>query len=225
MVATMNAWIDCLTYLRDGDGVSRFHLGPDEPLVVEILDVAMFKKRAPEVFDALELCDVTGGSAGSDPGARVDSHVRERDRHRQRRGRRRRIGLGLSPADPRPTEGRHAWTSPPFLFGGNSILKIFKQFDEVAGNAPQMLKDHLPMICELLASGPRSQLDQLQREMNMSEFRVHVIGKIECVTETREPTERAHPPEADPKANAVHFVHVKMAIRCPLAIHRPPHHV
>ena len=27
----MNAWIDCLTYVREGDGMSRYELGPDEP--------------------------------------------------------------------------------------------------------------------------------------------------------------------------------------------------
>lgn len=33
----MNAWIDCLTYVRNGDGMSRYVLGPEEPLIIEVL--------------------------------------------------------------------------------------------------------------------------------------------------------------------------------------------
>ena len=49
----MNAWIDCFHYVRDGDGMSRFALGPEEPLVIEVLGTREFKRRVPEVFDAL----------------------------------------------------------------------------------------------------------------------------------------------------------------------------
>lgn len=52
----MNAWIDCLTYVREGDGMSRFSLGPDEALVIEIAGTREFNHRAPEVFDALTEC-------------------------------------------------------------------------------------------------------------------------------------------------------------------------
>lgn len=52
----MNAWIDCLTYIREGDGMSRFELGPEAPLVIEVLEAREFKRRAPDVFDALVEC-------------------------------------------------------------------------------------------------------------------------------------------------------------------------
>ena len=52
----MNAWIDCLTYVRDGDGMSRFTLGPNEALVIEVLDTEAFNRQAPEVFDAFVAC-------------------------------------------------------------------------------------------------------------------------------------------------------------------------
>jgi hypothetical protein len=44
----MNAWIDCLTYVREGDGMSRFELGPDEPLVIEVLGTAEFNRGPPK---------------------------------------------------------------------------------------------------------------------------------------------------------------------------------
>ncbi len=49
----MNAWIDCLTYLDEGDGMSRFHLVPGETLNIEVSDIESFKSRLPEIFDAL----------------------------------------------------------------------------------------------------------------------------------------------------------------------------
>ena len=50
----LDAWIDCLTYARDGDGMSRFHLGPDERLEVEVAEGQAFRARLPEVAAALE---------------------------------------------------------------------------------------------------------------------------------------------------------------------------
>jgi hypothetical protein len=52
----MNAWIDCLTYLDEGDGMSRFHLAPGETLDIEISDAASFNTRAPDIFDAFVDC-------------------------------------------------------------------------------------------------------------------------------------------------------------------------
>ena len=49
----MNAWIDCLTNLDEGDGMSRFHLAPGESLNIEVADTRSFKSRLPEIFDAL----------------------------------------------------------------------------------------------------------------------------------------------------------------------------
>jgi hypothetical protein len=52
----MDAWIDCLTYLREGDGMSRFHLNQDEMLEIEVTDTKRFKQRVPEIFDVCVEC-------------------------------------------------------------------------------------------------------------------------------------------------------------------------
>lgn len=49
----MNAWIDCLTHLDEGDGLSRFHLAQGELLHIEVSDTKSFNDRLPEIFDAL----------------------------------------------------------------------------------------------------------------------------------------------------------------------------
>ena len=52
----MNAWIDCLTYLDEGDGLSCFHLGEKEILEIEVSYSASFQSRLPEIYDALVQC-------------------------------------------------------------------------------------------------------------------------------------------------------------------------
>lgn len=51
--ANMNAWIDCLSYLGEGDGLSRFHLSPGEMLTIEIRGAEDFVTRCPEQALAL----------------------------------------------------------------------------------------------------------------------------------------------------------------------------
>jgi hypothetical protein len=53
----LNAWIDCLTYLDLGDGMSRYHLADGEVLRIEMRDAADFAERMPE--QALALVSVT----------------------------------------------------------------------------------------------------------------------------------------------------------------------
>ena len=57
--ANMNAWIDCLTYLTEGDGMTRFVLSEDERLYIEITDSENFKLRLPEIFNALIDCSIS----------------------------------------------------------------------------------------------------------------------------------------------------------------------
>ena len=45
----MNAWIDCLTYLREGDGMSRFVLAEGEYLYVHLPDFVTFRQREPVI--------------------------------------------------------------------------------------------------------------------------------------------------------------------------------
>jgi hypothetical protein len=52
----MNAWIDCLTFLNEGDGMSRFHLAEGEMLHIEVSNTKSFNSRLPEIFDALVEC-------------------------------------------------------------------------------------------------------------------------------------------------------------------------
>ena len=52
----MDAWIDCLSYLNEDDGMSRFTLGKEELLHIEITHTEDFNSRFPEIFDALVEC-------------------------------------------------------------------------------------------------------------------------------------------------------------------------
>jgi hypothetical protein len=53
---TMDAWIDCMSYLRDEDGMSKFRLFPKEVLQIVILDAAVLRAKAPDVLDELTYC-------------------------------------------------------------------------------------------------------------------------------------------------------------------------
>lgn len=52
----MDAWIDCLSGLRDDDGMSAFVLGADEVLEVEVQHADALRRRAPAILDGLEDC-------------------------------------------------------------------------------------------------------------------------------------------------------------------------
>lgn len=53
--ANMNAWIDCMSYLRDPDagGMSKIVLRSDEILILEIPLANDFRRRLPEIVDTL----------------------------------------------------------------------------------------------------------------------------------------------------------------------------
>ncbi|HYD94351.1 MAG TPA: barstar family protein [Noviherbaspirillum sp.] len=52
----MDAWIDCLSGLRDDDGMTRFALGPDEVLRIELAHAGELRRAAPEILEALRAC-------------------------------------------------------------------------------------------------------------------------------------------------------------------------
>jgi hypothetical protein len=53
----MNAWIDCLTYLSDDDGMNSIpRLSQNENLVLQIPEFEVFSNRVPEVCSALLEC-------------------------------------------------------------------------------------------------------------------------------------------------------------------------
>ena len=53
---TMDAWVDCLSYLRDEDGMTRFRLKPNEVLELRIKDAARMRERAPELLEEMTYC-------------------------------------------------------------------------------------------------------------------------------------------------------------------------
>ena len=53
---TMDAWVDCLSYLRDADGMSKFRLKPNEVLEIVIKDAAAMREKAPDLLEELTFC-------------------------------------------------------------------------------------------------------------------------------------------------------------------------
>ncbi|MRX10350.1 barnase inhibitor [Pseudoduganella sp. FT25W] len=50
---TMDAWVDCLSYLRDEDGMSKFRLKPNEVLEIVIKDTAAMQ---PDILEEMTYC-------------------------------------------------------------------------------------------------------------------------------------------------------------------------
>ncbi len=53
---TMDAWVDCLSYLRDDDGMSKFRLQPNEVLEIVIKDAAAMKAAVPDILEEISYC-------------------------------------------------------------------------------------------------------------------------------------------------------------------------
>ena len=53
---SMDAWIDCMSYLRDEDGMTRFRLKPDEVLEIVVKDAAAMRERVPDLLDEMTFC-------------------------------------------------------------------------------------------------------------------------------------------------------------------------
>jgi RNAse (barnase) inhibitor barstar len=53
---TMDAWVDCLSYLRDEDGMSKFRLKPNEVLEIVINDAAAMKAAVPDILEEVAYC-------------------------------------------------------------------------------------------------------------------------------------------------------------------------
>lgn len=52
----MNAWIDCMSYMREDVGMTRFLLADGEKLCIEVEAAADFESRLPEIYRALHEC-------------------------------------------------------------------------------------------------------------------------------------------------------------------------
>ena len=53
---TMDAWVDCLSYLRDEDGMSKFRLKPNEKLEIVVKDAAAMRVRVPDLLEEMTFC-------------------------------------------------------------------------------------------------------------------------------------------------------------------------
>lgn len=52
----LDAWVDCLSYLRDSDNMTKFKLKPYEKISIEINHSAALKKHIPELIDEISYC-------------------------------------------------------------------------------------------------------------------------------------------------------------------------
>ena len=53
---SMDAWVDCLSYLRDDDGMSKFRLKPNEVLEIVLIDAAAMRAQAPDLLEEMTFC-------------------------------------------------------------------------------------------------------------------------------------------------------------------------
>lgn len=53
---TIDAWIDCLSYLRDDENMTKFRLKPDEVLHIVITYSADLRKNAPDLLEEVAFC-------------------------------------------------------------------------------------------------------------------------------------------------------------------------
>jgi hypothetical protein len=53
---TMDAWVDCLSYLRDEDGMTKFRLKPNEVLEIVVKDSAAMRERVPDLLEEMTFC-------------------------------------------------------------------------------------------------------------------------------------------------------------------------
>jgi hypothetical protein len=53
---TIDAWVDCLSYLRDEDNMTRFRLKPNEVLEIVISDAAAMRAAVPDLVEELQYC-------------------------------------------------------------------------------------------------------------------------------------------------------------------------
>ena len=53
---SIDAWVDCLSYLRDADAMAAVPLAADEVLTIEIANSGAFAAQAPELLEELRFC-------------------------------------------------------------------------------------------------------------------------------------------------------------------------
>lgn len=53
---TMDAWVDCLSYLRDEDGMSTYRLQPKEVLKIVVKHSDQMRERVPDILEEMAFC-------------------------------------------------------------------------------------------------------------------------------------------------------------------------
>ena len=53
---SIDAWVDCMSYLRDDENMTKFKLKPDEMLEIVILEADKMKAAAPDLLEELSYC-------------------------------------------------------------------------------------------------------------------------------------------------------------------------
>jgi hypothetical protein len=52
----MDAWIDCMSTLREEDGMTRFRMRADETLEIQVLHSDSLRRKTPDILRALGEC-------------------------------------------------------------------------------------------------------------------------------------------------------------------------
>jgi len=53
---TIDAWVDCLSYLRDEENMTKFRLKPDEVLEIVVTDADQMRATAPDLLEEMSFC-------------------------------------------------------------------------------------------------------------------------------------------------------------------------
>ena len=53
---TMDAWVDCLSYLRDAENMTQFELKPNEQLAIIVINSALMREQAPDILEEMAFC-------------------------------------------------------------------------------------------------------------------------------------------------------------------------
>ena len=56
VAATMDSWIDALSYLRDEENMTKFRLKPNEVLEIVIGNAAAMKAAVPDLLEEVTFC-------------------------------------------------------------------------------------------------------------------------------------------------------------------------
>ncbi len=53
---SIDAWVDCMSYLRDEENMTTFQLKPDEVLEIVVLEADKFESAVPDLLEEIAFC-------------------------------------------------------------------------------------------------------------------------------------------------------------------------